>query len=142
MPKAKVGDQVKVHYTGTFDSGEVFDSSMDRDPLPFKVGEQQVIKGFEEAVVDMEVGETKKVHIPSAEAYGDVRPDLIFPIDRSQIPADVDVQVGMPLEMMGPDNQKVIVIIDEITDNQLKLNANHPLAGRDLNFELELVEIV
>ena len=90
----------------------------------------------------MEVGETKKVHIPSAEAYGDVRPDLIFPIDRSQIPADVDVQVGMPLEMMGPDNQKVIVIIDEITDNQLKLNANHPLAGRDLNFELELVEIV
>jgi peptidylprolyl isomerase len=141
MPKAKAGDSVKVHYTGTFDSGSVFDSSKDRDPLPFKLGEGHVIKGFEDAVLEMETGEKKIVRIDVDNAYGAVRTDLIFPIERTQIPADVDIQIGMPLEMMGPDDQKIIVMIDEINDTEVTLNANHPLAGKDLNFELELVAI-
>lgn len=141
MKKAKVGDNVKAHYTGKLDDGTVFDSSRDRGPLEFSIGQNQVIKGFEEAVVGMSEGESKTVTVASEEAYGAHREDLVITLQRSQIPANVELREGLHLQMRQQDGTVFNVMVSDLSDEQVTLDANHPLAGKDLTFEIELVEI-
>ena len=133
------GDAVKVHYTGTLDDGSVFDSSRQRDPLEFTIGQGQVIEGFEQAVTGMQVGETRTVHIPSDQAYGPYRQDLVFEVEKGLLPEGT--QVGQTLEMTQADGSRLYVTVAEIGESTATLDANHSLAGKDLNFEIELVEI-
>lgn len=142
MPQAKNGDTVKIHYTGKLDDGNVFDSSMDRDPLEFKIGENQVIDGFEEAVVGMSPNENKTTTIPSDKAYGEYRDDMVLEVEKSQFPDDIDPKVGQQLELRQENGQRVVVTVTGIGDSGVTLDANHPLAGKDLTFEIQLVEIV
>ncbi len=136
------GQKVKIHYTGTLDDGSQFDSSAGRDPLEFEMGAGMVIPGFEKGVVDMEVGETKTIHIPAAEAYGEKRDEMIMEFERSQLPEDLEPQVGMGLQMQGPQGQAVPVQITAVAETTITIDANHPLAGQNLNFEMELIEVV
>ena len=142
MSKVKTGDTVKVHYTGTLDSGEVFDSSKvnGREPFSFKIGEQSVIPGFENGIIGMTVGETKKINISVEEAYGDRDERLVFPAPMDKLPEGVEV--GTQLQVMtpmGPQLAKVASINEE--DNTVLIDHNHPLAGQVLNFEVEVLEI-
>lgn len=141
MSKVKDGNTVKVHYTGTLEDGSVFDSSAEREPLEFKLGEGQLIPGFEKAVVGMEEGDKTKVDIPVKDAYGEAREDLVINVPKDQLPDDVQPEVGMQLQVNQPDGQPVPVRVAEVSDDKLTLDANHPLAGKDLSFEIELVEI-
>ena len=140
MQQAKPGDTVRVHYTGTLDDGTEFDSSQGRDPLEFTLGAGQVVPGFDAAVTGMQPGETKTVTIPAAEAYGDPRPELLLSVPRTQIPPNVEPRVGQRLQV-GRGAQAFPVLVHEVTDEHVVLDGNHPLAGQDLTFELELVEI-
>lgn len=138
---AKNGDKVEVHYTGKLNSGEVFDSSVEREPLGFTIGEKQMIPAFEEAVLDMEIGDKKTVNIKAEDAYG-VRDDrLMQTMPRDMLPEELKPEVGMPLQAQGPDGQVVNVVIAGLTDEEVMLDANHPLAGQDLTFDIELVAI-
>ena len=139
---AKAGDIVKVDYTGTLSDGSQFDSSKGRSPLEFTIGSGQVIKGFDDAVTGLKVGETKKVTIPAAEAYGAYRDDLVLQVEKSKLPATITPVVGMQLQMTQVDGSKVNVTIKAIGDTTVTLDANHELAGKDLTFEITLVEIV
>ena len=141
MSKAKDGDTVKVHYTGTLEDGEVFDTSKDKEPLEFQLGQGQLIPGFEKAVEGMEVGESTTVEIPSDEAYGELRDDLVINVPKDQLPEDISPQIGMQLQVNQQDGQPIPVRITEIGDEDLTLDANHPLAGKDLKFEIELVDV-
>ncbi|MDX1590491.1 MAG: peptidylprolyl isomerase [Balneolaceae bacterium] len=141
MSKVKDGDTVKVHYTGTLKNGEVFDTSEDREPLEFTLGQGQLIPGFEKAVTKLNVGDSTTVDIPSKEAYGDVRDDLIISVPKDQLPDNIEPQIGMQLQVNQPDGQPVPVRVTEIGDENLTLDANHPLAGKDLTFKIELVEV-
>jgi len=141
LSKVKDGNTVKVHYTGTLKDGSVFDTSAEREPLEFKLGEGQLIPGFEKAVIGMEEGESTKIDIPVKEAYGEAREDLIINVPKDQLPDDVEPEVGMQLQVNQPDGQPVPVGGREISDDELTLDANHPLAGKDLSFEIEVVEI-
>jgi len=141
LSKAKDGDTVKVHYTGTLESGEVFDTSKEREPLEFKLGEGQLIPGFEKAVIGMNAGESTKVDIPSDEAYGEAREDLVIKVPKDQLPEDVEPQVGMQLQVNQPNGQPIPVRITEVGESELTLDANHPLAGKDLSFDIELIEV-
>lgn len=136
------GKKVKIHYTGTLDDGTQFDSSAGRDPLEFEMGAGMVIPGFEKGVADMDVGEKKSIHIPAEEAYGERREDLVMQFERSQLPDGLEPQVGMGLQMQGPQGQPVPVTVTEVADDNITIDANHQLAGQNLNFELELVEVV
>ena len=136
----KKGDTVKVHYTGTLEDGTEFDSSRNSRPLQFVVGEHQVIPGFENAVLDHAVGDTFSVTIPPAEAYGDIDKELIFEVPREQVPPTITPEKGLGLSMRAPQGE-IDVIIKDVTDTHLTLDANHPLAGQPLTFELEIVEI-
>jgi len=135
------GKKVKIHYTGTLSDGEKFDSSEGRDPLEFETGAGMVIPGFDSAVRDMEVGSKKTVTLPAAEAYGELRDEMIGDFPKDKFPADMELSVGMPLQMTGPDGP-VPVVVKEIKEDAVTLDGNHPLAGKDLTFALELVEIV
>ncbi|MEN3041690.1 MAG: peptidylprolyl isomerase [Fervidobacterium sp.] len=135
----KNGDKVKVHYTGKFESGEVFDSSLNRQPLEFVIGTGQVIQGFEEELLGMEIGEKKTFVIPFEKAYGPIREDLKFSVQRSMLPNDVNV--GDLLEVHQPDGNVFIVKVDQINDSVAILDANHPLAGKNLVFEVEIIAI-
>jgi len=141
LSKVKDGDTVKVHYTGTLDNGEVFDTSENREPLEFTLGQGQLIPGFEKAVTGLAVGESTTVDIPSAEAYGEAREDLIISVPKNQLPEDVEPQIGMQLQVNQPNGQPVPVRVTAIGDEDLTLDANHPLAGQDLTFKIELVEV-
>lgn len=141
MSKAKDGDTVKVHYTGTLENGEVFDTSKEKEPLEFTLGQGQLIPGFEKAVVGLNVGDKTTIDIPSTEAYGEVREDLVISVPKDQLPGDVEPQIGMQLQVNQPDGQPIPVRVTDITDAELKLDANHPLAGQDLKFEIELVNV-
>lgn len=141
MSKVKNGDTVKVHYTGSLEDGSVFDTSQDREPMEFTLGSGQLIPGFEKAVEGMGEGESTKVTIPSSEAYGEPREDLIISVPRENMPEGVTPEVGMQLQVNQPDGQSIPVRITEIENEQVKLDANHPLAGKDLTFEIELLEI-
>lgn len=141
MDKAKAKDTVKVHYTGKLKNGQVFDSSLERDPLQFTVGEGQMIKGFDEAVNGMALNEKKVVEIPSEEAYGERNEQLIQEVGKDQLPEDMNPQVGQTLVATNEAGQQTHVLVAEVADNHIKIDANHPLAGKDLVFEIELVEI-
>jgi len=141
MTQAKLGDSVQVHYTGRLENGTVFDTSRERHPLRFIVGNGQVIAGFEQAVIGMKTGETKTTIIPVAEAYGAPRPDMVITIERSQLPPGLNAQVGQRLELTQPDDKTFLATVTAITDTNMTLDANHPLAGKDLTFEIELVGI-
>ncbi|MEN7972853.1 MAG: peptidylprolyl isomerase [Verrucomicrobiota bacterium] len=135
------GQKVKIHYTGTLDDGNQFDSSAGRDPLEFEMGAGMVIPGFESGVKDMAVGEKKNIHIPAAEAYGEKRDDMVMEFERAQLPEGLEPEVGMGLQMQGPQGQPVPVQIIAVAETNITIDANHPLAGQNLNFELELVEV-
>jgi len=137
----KEGNTVKVHYTGTLKNGEVFDSSKEKEPLEFKLGEGQLIPGFEKAVIGMNVGDSTTINIPSAEAYGDKREDLLIAVPKDQLPTEIEPQIGMQLQVNQENGQPVPVRIADITETELKLDANHPLAGEDLTFDIELVNV-
>ncbi len=137
----KLSDQIQVHYTGKVESGEIFDSSLERDPLSFKVGEGKLLKGFEEAVVGMKVDDKKEISIPSEEGYGIIREDLIATVDRKNLSQDIEPEVGMELMSKYPDGTDVVVRIVKVAENEVVVDANHPLAGRDLTFEITLVSI-
>lgn len=140
MRKASSGDTVQVHYTGKLDDGSVFDSSRAREPLEFTVGSGQVIAGFDDAVTGMAPGDEKTVRIPAEEAYGARRDDLRFTVGREQFPDDLDPEVGQQLQM-SQDGQVAVVTVAAVSGEGVTLDANHPLAGRDLTFDLELVGI-
>jgi peptidylprolyl isomerase len=142
MAQAKIGDTVKVHYTGKFGDGMVFDSSIDDEPLEFRIGERQVIPGFEEAVVGMNPGETKNVNIPVDKAYGPHRDDLVQVVDRKQLPTNLKPEIGQPLEGRQPNGEIVVATVTDVTESRVTLDANHPLAGKSLTFEIQLIEIV
>jgi peptidylprolyl isomerase len=142
MAQAVSGDTVRAHYTGTLDDGTVFDTSSGRDPLEFTIGTGQVIPGFESAVAGMSPGETETVRIPAEEAYGPHQEEMMLEVDRAQVPAELNPQVGERLEIKQQNGQSVPVTVTEITDKLITLDGNHPLAGQALTFEIELVEIV
>ena len=142
MAQAKKGDTVKVHYTGTLDDGTMFDTSADRDPLQFVVGEGQVIPGFDNAVIDMAIGEIKVSVIPAEEAYGAHSKELVTDVDRERFPADMELEIGQQLQVGLADDQQAIVMIVDMSETAVTLDANHPLAGQQLTFEIELVEIL
>ena len=141
MSAAERGQVVRVHYTGTLADGSIFDSSGGGDPLEFTIGGGQVIAGFDAAVTGMMVGEEKRVTIPADEAYGPHRNELLLVIDRDQLPNEVAPEIGQSLEM-SDGRQSFPVTIREVGREQVVLDANHPLAGKDLTFDLMLVEIV
>lgn len=136
------GQKIKIHYTGTLDDGSQFDSSAGRDPLEFEVGAGMVIPGFDKGVLGMAPGEKKSIHIPAAEAYGEPRDEMVMQFERSQLPEGLEPEVGMGLHMQGPQGQPIPVKITTVEEKTITIDANHPLAGQNLNFELELVEIV
>ena len=138
---AKVGDTVKVHYTGTLTDGSAFDSSIGREPLQFTLGEGQMIPGFEQAVIGMELGETKTVTIPADQAYGPYYEERVFVISRDQLPAGMEPEVGQKLQMQSTSGQITIVTVTVVSETNVTLDANHELAGKDLTFEIQLVEI-
>jgi len=142
MAEAKKGDTVKVHYTGKFEDGTVFDSSLEREPLQFTLGEGQVISGFEESVIGMNPGESKVAVIPAEKAYGPHREELVVVVDRDQFPPDLEPVVGQHLEVHQADGRVLMVKVAEVSGTSVTLDANHPLAGKDLTFEIELVEIL
>ncbi len=136
---ANNGSMVKVHYTGTLSDGSVFDSSLQREPLQFKLGCGQVIPGFEEAVLSMNVGETKTVTIPADQAYGQRHDELVLVVEKEKVPAELNAKVGDKLQMRQPNGAPVTVVVTEISETTVTLDANHALAGKDLTFELTLV---
>jgi peptidylprolyl isomerase len=142
MEKAKADDTVKVQYTGKFEDGTVFDSSAGRDPLEFTLGKRMVIPGFEAAAMGMSPGEKKTVNIPAEEAYGPRREDMVMEVDRANMPSDIQPEVGQILQIGQSQDQMLQVMVTQVTEESVILDANHPLAGMDLVFEIELVEIV
>jgi peptidylprolyl isomerase len=140
MKKVQNGDTVRVHYTGTLEDGTVFDSSREREPLEFVVGDGQVISGFDSAVAGMEPGEERKVTIAPEDAYGQHRPELTVAVAREQLPDGLEPSVGQQLQVKR-DDQQFRVTVKEVTTDSVLLDANHPLAGEKLTFDLELVEI-
>lgn len=139
--QAKKGDAVQVHYTGKLEDGSVFDSSVSREPLGFTVGDGNMIKGFDAAVNGMTVGDKKSVTIPSAEAYGERRDDMMIDVPIEQVPADIKPEVGIQLTLQGQNGQPMPVTVTHVDEQKITLDANHQLAGKDLIFDIELVKI-
>ncbi len=142
MAEARDGDRVKVHYTGMLEDGRVFDSSVDREPLEFTLGQGEVIPGFEEAVMGMQPDESKTTMIPSEKAYGPHNPDMVVTVDRERLPEDLDPKVGQALQMRQGEGRTIMVTITDLSESTITLDANHPLAGEDLTFDIQLVEIL
>lgn len=136
----KKGDTVKVHYTGSLANGTIFDSSRERDPLEFVTGKQMLVPGFEAAVMGREAGEKITVTFPAAEGYGDHDPEFIFTVPLSEVPEHVKPEVGMQLQLSS-DQGDMDVTISAINDDEIELDANHPLAGKELTFEIEIVSV-
>ncbi|MGL5804230.1 MAG: FKBP-type peptidyl-prolyl cis-trans isomerase [Xenococcaceae cyanobacterium] len=141
MVQAKAGDTVKVHYTGKLTDGTVFDSSFGNEPLRFTIGEGQVIPGFEHAAVGMDLGQSKTVTIPAEEAYGPHVRELVMIFAKEQIPPELSVEIGQQLQLHQDNGNPIPVVVTEVSDAEITLDANHPLAGEDLTFDLELVSI-
>ena len=142
MTQAKNGDTVKVHYTGTLEDGTQFDSSVGSDPLQFTIGSGQIIPGFENCVKQLTVGEKTTITIPPEEAYGQKRDDLIQQVDKSHLPPDIELKIGLMLQAQQADGNMVNLMVTEIGEDMITVDANPPLAGKALVFEIELVEIV
>ena len=141
MASAETGSRVKVHYTGTLQDGTPFDSSVGREPLEFTIGEGSLIPAFEAAIVGMAAGDTKSIDIPAAEAYGVHDQELIHQVPRNVISDEVELEPGMQLQAQGPEGQLINLAVVEFNDESVTVDANHPLAGQDLTFALELVEV-
>ncbi len=141
MKTAQEKDQVKVHYKGTLKNGEVFDSSEGREPLEFTIGEGQVIPGFDVGVKGMQVGEEKTISIVADDAYGQVREELIQDVEKSALPEDIKPEVGLKLVSKTQDGKEIPLIVTEVKENAITVDANHPLAGEDLTFNVKMVEI-
>ena len=142
MKSAASGNTVRVHYTGTLDDGSVFDSSTERDPIEFIIGDGRMIPGFEKAVTGMNVGDRRTVKIPAEEAYGGHRDELIVKINRSHFPDNIVPVSGLQLSLKSPEGQIVNAVITAVEDETVLLDANHPLAGKDLIFDIELMEVL
>jgi len=142
MAQAKQGDIVQIHYTGKLDDGTVFDTSRERHPLRFTLGKGQVIAGFEQAIVGMNTGESKTAKLPVELAYGPRRDEMIVTMDRSQLPSDLVPMIGQRLELTQTDDTTILATITNVTDSAITLDANHPLAGKALTFDLELIAIL
>jgi peptidylprolyl isomerase len=142
MAQAKKGDTVKIHYTGKLGNEEVFDSSVDREPLEFILGEGKIIPGFEEAVLGMAPGESKTVEIAPDKAYGPYRKDLVADIERTRMPDSPKLEVGNHVQLRQPDGGIIQAKVTNVSESTVTLDANHPLAGKDLTFDIRLVEIV
>ena len=142
MAAARRGDTVRVHYRGSLSDGTVFDASEGRDPLKFAVGQGQVIAGFDRAVEGMQVGESRTLTIPFAEAYGPHHDELMVTLDRAELPPDIHPEIGAEFEVNQPDQPPLVVRVAALTDATITLDGNHPLAGEDLTFRIDLVEVV
>lgn len=142
MTQASSGDTVRIHYTGTLDDGTQFDTSSGRDPLEFKLGDGQVIPGFDGAVDGMSVGDSKTVAIPPEQAYGERHEQLIQEVPKSALPEEIAPEVGMQLQSQSPEGQVMLLTVTEVADDTITVDGNHPLAGQTLNFDIELVEVV
>lgn len=142
MASAQQGDTVQVHYTGRLDDGTIFDSSIEREPIEFTIGQRQLIPGFERAVVGLSPGDSTEVTIESEEAYGPYREEMVVEVGKDQLPPDLPASVGQQLEMRQPNGESIAVRISNVSDASVTLDANHPLAGKDLTFDLQLVAIV
>jgi peptidylprolyl isomerase len=142
MPTAKQGDTVKIHYTGKLEDGTLFDTSKDRDPLEFTIGKNKIIAGFEQAVIGMNTGDSKTVNIPVDQAYGAHKPEMVVTVDRKELPPDLKPVLGQQLQVSQDENNVVVVCVTAITDTHVTLDANHPLAGKNLVFDIKLVDIV
>lgn len=141
MSEAKSGDTVRINYTGTLKTGETFDSSEGRDPLEFVVGSGQIIPGLDAAIPGMAVGDTKKVEVPCEQAYGETNPDARQSVPRAEIPDNIPLDLGTQLQMQTPQGQVVQVVVADVTEDVVTLDANHPLAGKDLVFDIEVVGV-
>ncbi len=141
MSAVIAGNKVKIHYTGTFDDGEIFDSSREADPLEFEVGTGQVIPGFDNAVVGMKVGETKQVRLPENEAYGPYNQEMVFDAEPDQFEEGLIPEVGQQFQTQLEDETPLLLTVKSVEDGKIVLDANHPMAGKTLNFDLEVVEI-
>jgi len=141
MSKVKDGDTVKVHYTGKLENGDVFDSSREKEPFEFTVGNKAVIPGFEKGLVGMGVGDTKTIEIPPEEAYGSKQDELVVVVNKSEFPDDITPSVGQRLQIKQQDGNPVVVTITDLTEDSITLDANHPLAGYTLFFEVEVLDI-
>ena len=141
MSQVKENNTVKVHYTGKLADGQVFDTSEGKEPIEFVLGQGQLIPGFEQGLIDMKVNEKKTITIAKEEAYGEVNDQLIQEIDRANLPQDMEPKVGMGLVSKSPEGQEMNLMIVEVKDKSVVIDGNHPLAGRDLVFDLEVVEI-
>lgn len=141
MAQAKQGDVVKVHYTGMLNDGSTFESTFDGEPLEFEVGDKQVLYAFEQAVVGMEPGETNNVEIPAEKAYGKRCNENIIKMNRNELPEDMKLKVGQKLQIRHPNGNAMVVTVSEVSSTSVTLDTNNPLAGEDLSFEIELVEI-
>ena len=142
MAQAQIGDMVKVHYTGRLADGTIFDTSMEREPLEFTVGGGELISGFDQAVLGMTAGESKTATIPVDQAYGPHHAERVIDVERHHLPPDLQPQLGQRLQMSRPDGTTLTVVVTTITETQVTLDANHPLAGQDLIFDITLVEIL
>ena len=141
MSQVKKDDKVKVHYTGKLGNGEVFDSSIEREPMEFQVGSGQLIPGFENGVIDMKVNEKKTLVIPSDEAYGEPRKELIQEVPKDRLPEEIKPEIGMGLVSKTPEGQEIQLVVKEVNDDSIVVDGNHPLAGQELTFEIEVVGI-
>lgn len=141
MTQAKSGDKVAIHYSGKLNDGTEFDNSHGRDPLEFSIGERQVIPGFEKAVEGMSTGESKTFSIPAEEAYGEHRAELVQEVPKTALPESVTPEQGMQLQATGGDGQPMNLVVTEVKEETITVDGNHPLAGQDLNFDVELVKI-
>ena len=141
MAQAKTGDMVKVHYTGKLDDGTVFDTSADREPLEFTIGERQLIPDFEQAVIGMEPGESKSIQIASENAYGPHHEEMVMVVERKDMPEGLNPQVNQRLQVQQSNGQSFVVTVTEVSESSVKLDGNHPLAGKDLAFDIQLTAI-
>ena len=141
MAQAEYGDTVKVHYTGRLEDGTVFDTTMERSPLRFTIGQDRTFPHFEQAVVGMHPGESKTVRIPMEDAFGPYREDIVVAVDRDRFPEDLNLEVGQTLEITSSSGQRTVVTVTHISASRVTLDANHPLAGRELIVDVQLIEI-
>jgi len=142
MEEARSGDTVRVHYRLKFEDAEEYESTFGEDPIEFKLGQGEVIEGFEDAVAGMKPGEEKTVEIPPEKAYGQHREDLVFEVDAKDFPVDLKPEVGKKLQIQHSEGRSTVVTVTGVSESNVTLDANHPLAGKDLTFDIELVEIV
>lgn len=142
MSQVKENNTVKVNYTGKLSDGQVFDSSEGKEPLEFTLGKGQLIPGFEKGLIDMKVKEKKTITIAKDEAYGEINKDLIQEVKKTELPQDMTPEVGMGLVSKTPDGQEMNLLVIEVKEESIVIDGNHPLAGKDLIFDLEVVEIL